>query len=70
MRVRLRQLRKACGYTQQTFAEATGMSRNHYSQIESGEKNPSLKRALKIKEVLNYMNDDLFENTTLERRAL
>lgn len=70
MRVRLRQLRKACGYTQQTLAEAAGASRNHYSQIESGEKNPSLKLAVRIKSVLNYFNDDLFENTLLDTRTL
>ena len=68
MRVKLQRLRTACGYTQKTFAEAVGASRNHYSQIESGDKNPSLKLALRIKSVLNYSDDDLFTNTLLERR--
>lgn len=64
MRVKLQQLRKACGYTQQTFSEAAGISRNHYSQIETGDKRPSLPVAIRIKSVLGYHNDDLFDNDT------
>ncbi len=63
MRVRLVRMREAQGYTQYTLAPALGISRSHYSQIESGEKNPSLKLALRIKSVLGYTNDDLFDNT-------
>ena len=38
------------------------MSRSHYAQIESGDKNPSLKLSLKIKQALGYPYDDLFFN--------
>ena len=38
------------------------MSRSHYAQIESGDKNPSLKLSLKIKQALGYHYDDLFFN--------
>lgn len=62
MRVKLQELRKAAGYTQDTFSRRCGMSRNHYSQIESGEKNPSLEKALRIKKVLDYHDDDIFLN--------
>ena len=54
MRKRLIGLRKGAGYTQQTFSDKLGISRSHYAQIESGEKNPSLKLSLKIKGALNY----------------
>lgn len=62
MRKRLIGLRKGAGYTQQTFSDKLGVSRSHYAQIESGEKNPSLKLGLKIKGALNYEYDDIFFN--------
>ena len=62
MRKRLIGLRKGTGYTQQTFSDKLGISRSHYAQIESGEKNPSLKLSLKIKGALNYEYDDIFFN--------
>lgn len=60
MRKKLQTLRKGAGYTQQTFSERLGVSRSHYAQIESGDKNPSLKLSLKIKQALGYPYDDLF----------
>ena len=42
--------------------ERLGVSRSHYAQIESGDKNPSLKLSLKIKQALGYPYDDLFFN--------
>lgn len=68
MRVKLQKLRQANGYTQQTFSDTIGISRNHYSQIETGDKNPSLKLALRIKKALNYQQDDIFDNIALGRR--
>lgn len=62
MRVRLRKLREAQGFTQMSFAEAAGISRSYYSQVESGEKAPSLRTAIRIKKALAYENDDLFDN--------
>lgn len=64
MRVKLQKLREGYGFTQQSFSEVLGISRSHYSQVESGEKAPSLRLALKIKKALNYQNDDIFENRT------
>ena len=60
MRVKLRELRKAHGYTQTAFAQAVGISRTHYCQIESGEKDPSLKVSLRIKQRIGYTDDDIF----------
>lgn len=65
MRAKLQQFREAQGYTQQTFSEAVGTSRSHYSQVETGEKQPSLRLALRIKKTLGYYDDDIFDNTSL-----
>ena len=62
MRCKLQELRKAHGHTQVTMSKAVNISRSHYSQIESGEKDPSLKVSLRIKRVLGYGGDDLFYN--------
>jgi len=69
MRVKLQELRKDAGYTQETFSRQCGMSRNHYSQIESGEKNPSLEKALRIKAVLGYSDDDIFLNINAPKKV-
>ncbi len=68
MRVKLKQLREARGYTQQTFSVVVGISRSHYSQIETGEKQPSLLLALRIKRALDYYDDDIFDNTTTVKK--
>ncbi|MEG1894596.1 MAG: helix-turn-helix domain-containing protein [Oscillospiraceae bacterium] len=62
MRVKLQKIREGRGYTQQSFSEAIGISRSHYSQIETGEKEPSLRVGLKIKRMLKYEYDDIFFN--------
>lgn len=64
MRIRLKALRTARGFSQYTFADALGVSRSHYSQIELGEKTPSLQLARKIKSILAYTGDDIFDNDT------
>ncbi|WP_195985325.1 helix-turn-helix domain-containing protein [Clostridium sp. D33t1_170424_F3] len=71
MREKLVKLREAAGYTQETFSKAIGISRSHYSQIETGEKDPSLKVSLKIKRKLGYDRDDIFftHKSPVSRRA-
>ncbi len=64
MRTRLKALRTARRFSQYTFADALGISRSHYSQIEAGKKTPSLPLARKIKSVLVYSGDDIFDNDT------
>ena len=68
MRAKLQRLREAQGFTQQTFSEAVETSRSHYSQIETGETQPSLRLALRIKRALNYYGDDIFDNSFPVRR--
>ncbi len=62
MRTKLKAEREAQGLNQKQLAECVGISRNHYCQIENGEKNPSLRVAVTIKGVLNYYGDDIFDN--------
>lgn len=62
MRVKLATLRKDMGYSQEMVAEKLHISRSHYSQIESGDKTPSLDIALRIKQVFDYSDDDIFLN--------
>ena len=62
MRVRLQTIRQKQGFTQSSFAEAIGISRNHYGQIETGSRTPSLDVAMRIKAALGYFHDDLFED--------
>lgn len=62
MRTKLQELRIARGYSQATFSKAIGISRSHLSQIETGEKDPSLKVSLRIKQKLGYFGDDIFFN--------
>ena len=63
MRLKLVALREETGLTQQAFSAAVKISRSHYSQIETGDKDPSLRVWLRIKRVLNYQNDDIFFNS-------
>lgn len=68
MRAKLRHLREANGYTQQAFSDAVGISRTHYAQVEQGVKQPSLRLAFRIKRMLNYYGDDIFDNTMPVRK--
>lgn len=63
MRTRLVTARKRAGYSQDSFAAALGISRSHYSQIETGDKNPALNVGIKIKALLHYKGDDIFFDT-------
>ncbi|MTI49561.1 MAG: helix-turn-helix transcriptional regulator [Firmicutes bacterium] len=60
MRNKLIELRKARNLTQEEVAESIKISRAHYGRIENGERNPSLKLAIKIKKFFNYVDDDIF----------
>ncbi|WP_206457858.1 helix-turn-helix transcriptional regulator [Anaerovorax sp. IOR16] len=58
----LKDQRIRCGYSQSVLAELCGIKRNSYNQIERGHRNPSYLLSKRIKKVLNYYNDDLFDN--------
>jgi len=60
MRTNLKRQRQKLGLTQAEVANKVGIARTSYTNIENGNKNPSLKIALKIKEIFNIKNDDIF----------
>lgn len=68
MRTKLVSVRKAAGLSQEVTADKLQISRSHYSQIESGDKNPSLDIALRIKQFFDYSNDDIFLNSLAPKR--
>lgn len=60
MRKKLKSIRVEKGLTQEELALKVGISRAHCTKIEIGMSNPSLAVAMKLKQVLEYINDDLF----------
>ena len=56
--------RKRRGWTQARAAEEAGISRQHYSQIEEGAKQPSSRVARKISSALGITLDDLLSDGT------
>lgn len=61
MREKLRNIRKEKNLTQENLSKMVNIHRTHYSMIENGRRNPSLKVAVSIKKALNYQYDDIFE---------
>ena len=60
MRLILKRRREELGLTQEELAGRVEVARTTYTNIELGEKNPSLNVAIRIKQALNYYNDDIF----------
>lgn len=60
MRVNLIMRRKKKKLTQEQMAKMVGIARSTYNSYELGTRIPSLENAIKIKQILNYKNDDLF----------
>ncbi len=48
----LRQLRERAGFSQDSFAHATGYHRNYIGQLERGEKSPSLSALFNLSQAL------------------
>lgn len=57
---RIRIMRKAKGYTQQTLAEAVGISPTYLSEIERGVRIPRIEKLVLIINVLQCSADDIF----------
>ena len=58
---KIKKLRKEQNLTQKSLSKSVNIHRTHYSMIENGKRNPSLKVAISLKRALNYQNDDIFE---------
>ena len=62
MRTNLKEVRKNKNLTQLQVANKLNIESSYYTIIERGQRTPSLGIALKIKEILNYNDDDIFKN--------
>ena len=62
MRKRLREVRKSYKMTQEALANKLNIHRTHYNRIENSYKTITIDTAIKLKQILNYKEDDLFEN--------
>lgn len=62
MREKLREVRLNRKMTQSNIAQKLCIDRTYYNKMENGHKRISLEMGLKLKEILNYKKDDLFEN--------
>lgn len=60
---RLRQYRKAKGYSQETFAPVCGMHRTYIAGIESGKRNISIENIYRLAEALDISVSELFDFT-------
>lgn len=57
---RLIDARNAAGFTQENVAQAIGISRSFYTQIEQGTRKPSFEVALKISSFFKRDANDIF----------
>ena len=64
--VNIRHEREKRGFTQAGMAESAGISIFHYSQIELGNKAPSLELLITIAEILRISVDTLISGPTTE----
>lgn len=58
---RLRELRKARGFSQEGFALQVNLDRTYVGGIERGERNPGLKVILRMADALDVAVEELFE---------
>ena len=58
----MRELRKAAGFTQESFAEACALDRTYIGGIERGERNVSLRNIEVIARALEVSISELTEN--------
>jgi len=61
VRKTLKEMRLKKHMTQQNVADKIGLTRMGYSKIENCTRDPSFKILLKIKELMAYENDNLFD---------
>ena len=59
---RLRELRDAKGWTQQRFADASGVSQTFISELETGKKQPTVSVAIKLARALGVQLGELLRD--------
>lgn len=62
--LKIRDLRKAKGFTQEKLAELSGLDNTYIGAIERGQRNPSIESAQSIAKALNMSLKDLFDDKT------
>ena len=60
--VRIRELRKKTGLSQEKFASKIGMDRTYFASVELGKRNISIVNLEKIAQGLNVSLSDMFVN--------
>lgn len=60
---RIGELRKAKGYSQESFARKSGIDRTYIASVEAGKRNISIDNIKKIADALNVTLNDLFDFT-------
>lgn len=60
---RIRELRKAQGYSQETFAKKSSIDRTYIASVEAGKRNISIENIKKISDALEISLDELFDFT-------
>ncbi len=64
--IRLREIRKSKGLTQEEICDLTGMDVSNYSKIETGKIAPSLISLQKLIKYANFQPNELFEYSHLD----
>ncbi len=65
MREWLIELRRSKGLTQTAVAEMAGISRAYYAQLESDQRNPSIKVAIRLARLLAFDWTSFYEHNLL-----
>ncbi|WP_212377193.1 helix-turn-helix transcriptional regulator [Alkaliphilus sp. B6464] len=55
------------GFTHAELSKKIDIARTSYTNIENGKKNPSLAVAIRIKNILKYKNDNIFNNENISK---
>ena len=66
---RIRKIRKAQGFSQETLAEQAGISVTHMSHIETGNTKLSLPVLVDLAEILDVRTDDLLYDEIFAERS-
>ena len=66
---RIRKIRKAQGFSQETLAEQAGISVTHMSHIETGNTKLSLQVLVDLAEILDVRTDDLLYDEIFAERS-
>jgi len=66
----LRRLREDAGFSQDSFAHASGYHRNYIGQLERGEKSPSLSALFNLSQVLDRVPSQVLPLVEKELGAL